>query len=70
MHVDQAGHEGAIAKVDDLGAGGTGDSGADFGNALTLNEDLPGRSCFPGFEIEYAGSPEDDRRRLSLAGRD
>ena len=58
--VDQAGQQGAVAEIDDFGAGGMRDGGADFGDAVALDEDFAGRNDFAGFDFEEARGVEDD----------
>jgi hypothetical protein len=57
--VDQTGHEGAIAQVDGLRAGGMGYGGAGFNDAVALDEDFGGSGNFAGFNVQKAGGVED-----------
>ncbi len=58
--VDEAGHEGAVAEVDDLCAGGVGYVLADGGDAVAGDEDLGGGEEAAGGDVEHVGGVEDD----------
>jgi hypothetical protein len=66
MHIYQAGHESAVAKVDGFGSGLMTDLRTNFDNALAADEDFPWCDHFSRFDIEHAGGVEDDRMGLSL----
>jgi len=59
VDVDQAGEKRGVAKVDELGADWAVYGGADFSEAIVLNEDFAGREDFSGFDVEDAGSVKD-----------
>ena len=50
-------------RVDDFGGGRMCDSCADFLYCLALNENFAGGDDASGFDVEQAGSVEDDRVR-------
>ncbi len=58
--VDEAGHEGAVAEVDDLGTGGVGDVRGDLGDAVAGDEDLGGGDEAAGGDVEHVGGAQDD----------
>jgi hypothetical protein len=60
MGVDEAGHEGGVAKIEDLGSGGMRDGGAGGGDALAFDENLAWGEDAAGVDFEEAGGVEDD----------
>jgi hypothetical protein len=55
VRVDQTGQQGAVAQVDDLGAGGMLYRRADFYNPVALNEDFSRLDEASGFHVKHAG---------------
>jgi hypothetical protein len=62
--IDQAGHQRAIAEVNNLRIGGMLDRCAGFHDALALNENIRGRDEAGVFDIEHVGGVENDRTRF------
>jgi len=66
--VDESGHEGAVAEIDDGGSGGMGDAGAGLGNAVSADENFAGSDEGAVVDIEQMGGVEDCYLRLGLGG--
>ncbi len=65
VRVDQPGHQGDVAEIDDLGSRGMADVRSGFDDALTLNQDFTGSDDLSVFDIEHArGVQNDGRLRL------
>jgi hypothetical protein len=62
VDVDEAGHEGGVAEVDDFSSGRMFDGGARGSDAIAFDEDLAWGDDLAGFDIEEAGGVEDDGR--------
>ena len=58
--VDEAGHEGLVAEVEDFCACWVRDSCADFLDAIAVDEDLTGGEKLAGGDVEQARGVEDD----------
>ena len=54
VHIDEARHEGAIAKVDGFGSGLMSDARTDFDNAFAPNQDLARCDHLSRFDIQHA----------------
>jgi hypothetical protein len=57
--VDQAGHKGGVAKVEDDGAAGVFDLRADLADTVADDQDFAGRDHLAGGYVENAGGVED-----------
>src|SRR5665213_255013 len=69
--VDETGHEGGVAEVDDLRAGWVRDVRADFADAVAFDEDFSGSNNLAGGDVEGARGVEDGdllRRTAFLRG--
>jgi hypothetical protein len=68
--IDQAGKQGAVAEVDDSGALGMIDRGADGANAIAFDKNFAGPEQGSGINLEQARGVEDDGRggRLCVNG--
>ncbi len=60
VRVDQSGHEGAVAGIDDLGSGGMGHVLGDLGDAIAGDEDFGGGNDACGGYIEHVRGAEND----------
>ena len=67
--VDETGHQGGGAEVDDLGACGVGDVLADLGDAVAGDEDFAGRDDFAGGDVEDASRLQNGCRQRGLLYR-
>jgi len=57
--VDEAGHEGGVAEVDDDGTGGMRDQGAACADAVADDKDFAGRENLAGLDVKDAGGMQD-----------
>ena len=64
--VDETGHQGGGAEVDDGGVCGMGDVLADFGDAVAGDEDFAGRDELAGGDVEQVRGVEDCGFRLDF----
>ena len=65
VSVDQAGEQGAVAEVDNIGSGGMLDRGSDLEDAVALNQNFGGRDDLAGLHAEQTGGVENDGGLIS-----
>ena len=66
MRVDQARHQGGVAKIDHFGARGMLHAAADGGDALAFDQDFAGADDLAGFHVQQPRGVKDDRMRRAL----
>ncbi len=58
--VDQAGQDGGMAEIDDAGAGGSGNIGADLRDAVAFDQDVLVGEDLAGADVDEFASLDED----------